>query len=848
MKAAENEKTVSHQRREEYLAALIQYLKKGDEDCLYRLYELSKIFKDEGVSPGDILALHIESLEKILADGSYPCTTAVLQTFKAFLEVISPYEMAFGHYVELKKLNLLQEVGMKLNFFVDMDSLCQFIVDKTTEMFKMEDGCLYRKDRATGGMTFRTTKGKGLEGAARDRFPISIPLKTEKEEIGEIRLARGKEKSGLDEMEKQMASILANQFALALERLRLYESLREQSVTDGLTEVFNVRYFHEVLEKEIQRARRYQRALSLVIMDIDSLKKINDSYGHLAGDTVIKDIARLIKETVREADIIVRYGGDEFVVIMPETDKKQALEAAVRILDKVREHRFEVDGGFSGATLSAGVADYTGGDMTPELLKMADEALYQAKAEGRDRACLYDLSYCKLLVDYLRTGQEADLYQVAQFGKEMMNKGMGPESIVEMHLDALKKINKAEKTYAKEVIDESFTVLMEGIMSYGMAYKEFFNSRTEGYLAEIKELIRMLSERLAGMTALYETVKVTVSSLDLDEVLSSVFNNAVKTLKADAGSLMLLDPEEGVLTIKKAHGLDEEVIRKTRIKIGEGIAGRVARSGEPMVFHGKVNSPQVKGRVKYDKVNSICAPLKSKKGVIGIVNLNRQADSEPFTEENLKLLSTMAHEAASAIENAGLYKDLHESYLSTIRALASAIEVKDLYTKGHSDAVARCAVKIAKRLDLSPYEIEGIEVAGILYDVGNIGIQEEILNKPGKLDDEEWKEVKKHPESSMKILGEINFPWDIKPIIYAHHERYDGNGYPNGLKGEEIPLGARILGVADLYDAMTSDRAYRKGLSNEVVIEELKRVSGTQLDPEIGKVFIEMLLQGEIEK
>lgn len=455
------------------------------------------------------------------------------------------------------------------------------------------------------------------------------------------------------------------------------------------------------------------------------------------------------------------------------------------------------------------------------------------------------LSYHKILENYLKTGREKYLYHVAQFGNEMMNKGMGPESVVEMHLEAVKKIGKDNRTYPKKAIDESFTVLMEGIMAYGMAYKEYFNSRTEGYLAEIRDLNKKLSERLTAMTALYETVKVMVSSLDLDEVLSSVFNNAVKTLKAETGSLMLLDPEEGILTIKRAHGLDEEIIRRTRIKMGEGIAGMAAQIGEPMVSHGRVDSPRFKGRMKYDKVNSICAPLKTKKGVVGIVNLNRQADAELFTEENLKLLSAMAYEAASAIEKAGLYKDLHESYLSTIHALASAIEVKDPYTKGHSDAVARCAAKIAKRLGLSPHEIEGIEVAAILHDVGKIGIQEDILNKPGKLDDEEWKEVKKHPESSMKILEGINFPWDIKPIVYAHHERYDGNGYPNGLKGEEVPLGARILGVADLYDAMISDRAYRKGLRKEVVIEELKRVSGTQIDPEIGKVFIKMLIKGE---
>lgn len=457
------------------------------------------------------------------------------------------------------------------------------------------------------------------------------------------------------------------------------------------------------------------------------------------------------------------------------------------------------------------------------------------------------LSYYKILIDYLKTGQETCLYQVAQFGKEMMNGGMGPESIVEMHLEALKKINKDKRTYPKKTIDESFTVLMEGIIAYGLAYKKDLNSRTKGYLSKIRELNRRLSERLIEMKALHEVVKVTDSSLDLDEALSSVFDNSIKTLKADDGSLMLLDPEEGILTIEKAYGLDEDIIRNTRIKIGENIAGMVAQSGESLVIQGRINSPQVKGRMKYEKVNSICAPLKTKKGVIGIISLNRQADAEPFTEDNLNLLSTMAHEAASAIEISILYRDIRESYLSTIRALASALEVKDTYTKGHSDTVARYAVAIAKRLGMSSQEIEGIEVAAILHDVGKIGIREEILNKPGKLDDEEWKEVKRHPEFSLKIINGINFPWDIKPIVHAHHERHNGKGYPCGLKGIESSLGARILAAADLYAAMTSDRAYRKALSKEAVIEELKRVAGTQLDPEIVKVFIEMLMQGEIE-
>ncbi len=451
-----------------------------------------------------------------------------------------------------------------------------------------------------------------------------------------------------------------------------------------------------------------------------------------------------------------------------------------------------------------------------------------------------DISYEKILRDYLRTGQKKYLCQIEKFSKELMKKRISPEVIVKMHLQAIKKITKNKRTYPKKTIDESFTFLIEGIINYETACREYLSSRKEDYLAEIRELNRKLSEKLAEMTILYETAKLTSSSLDLDEALSSAFNSVVKMLNAETGSLMLFDPEGKVLTIKKSYGLNEEIIRKTRVKKGETIVGSVAQSGEPLTIYGRADISPIKGRKKYEKVNSICVPLKTRKGVIGVVNLNRKQDTNPFTQDNLKLLFTMANDAAFAIENATLYQNLHESYLSIIRALASALELKDPYTRGHSESVSRYAVALAERLKLSPEEIEIIEVAAILHDIGKIGVQTNILNKPGKLNDEEWKEIKQHPEFSCKILKEVNFPWKIKPLIYAHHERYDGKGYPTGLKGDKIPLGARIIAVADTFAAMTSDRVYRKGLSKELTIEELKRVAGTQLDSELVKVFVEM--------
>ncbi|RJQ29300.1 MAG: diguanylate cyclase [Peptococcaceae bacterium] len=385
---------IAHQRREEYSAALVQYLKENREECLYRLYELSKSFMDEGLGPGDILALHIESMEQILAGDSLLLRpAAVFRTFRAFLEVISPYEMAFGHYAELKKLSLLQEVSMELISFLDMDSLCRYIVDKTSELLRMEEGYLFLKNKATGEMELAVAKSiqiENLKKSAGENFPVRIPLKADKLLVGEIRLG-GRKGFPPDEVEKRMISILANQFALALERLKLYKIMEEQSTTDGLTGVYNRRHFYEILAKEIHRVRRYRQKLSLMMIDIDDFKEINDCYGHLVGDAIIKNITEILKDTVRETDVVARYGGDEFVILMPDTDKKQAVNAAVRILNEIRGRKFEVDAVSLGVTLSAGVADYSVKDMSEsDLLKRADEALYRAKGEGKNRVCLHD--------------------------------------------------------------------------------------------------------------------------------------------------------------------------------------------------------------------------------------------------------------------------------------------------------------------------------------------------------------------------------------------------------------------------------------------------------------------------
>lgn len=186
-------------------------------------------------------------------------------------------------------------------------------------------------------------------------------------------------------------------------------------------------------------------------------------------------------------------------------------------------------------------------------------------------------------------------------------------------------------------------------------------------------------------------------------------------------------------------------------------------------------------------------------------------------------------------------KQLEQAELATITTLVLTEEAKDPYVRGHSKRVTRCAVEMASELGLAESERKIIERAGILHDIGKVGISDAILHKPGKLNDEEWAIIKKHPQRGSEILEPLQFLREEKDMICHHHERLDGKGYPDGLKGEEIPLGARILAVADTFDAMNSERSYRKPLSEDAIISELKKARGSQLDPRIVTAFLDLL-------
>lgn len=347
-------------------------------------------------------------------------------------------------------------------------------------------------------------------------------------------------------------------------------------------------------------------------------------------------------------------------------------------------------------------------------------------------------------------------------------------------------------------------------------------------------------QRVRELTALNQLAFALGSNIELDAVLEGALEQVVEVTSADSGSIMLLD-KEGVLTIAASIGIDEKIAATTRIPVGEGIAGWVAACKEPLTLEGSSHSEIGRELLRDDLSSAICAPVMSKDSVIGVLSVSRKRPSESFTSENMHVVTSFAGQLGVAVENARLYTDLENTFLGTISALAAAVDAKDPYTAGHSSEVTTLAVSLAEALGLEPAEIQTIRIAATLHDIGKIGIDGAILLKPGRLTDAEREMINRHPAIGADILAPLEFLREAVPMVLFHHERYGGGGYPSGISGEAIPFGARIIAVADAFNAMVSDRPYREGLSLEAAMREVRVNAGTQFDPVVADTFLKLL-------
>ena len=250
-------------------------------------------------------------------------------------------------------------------------------------------------------------------------------------------------------------------------------------------------------------------------------------------------------------------------------------------------------------------------------------------------------------------------------------------------------------------------------------------------------------------------------------------------------------------------------------------------------------------RIPANILSATIVPLKIREKVFGVLVTAVEQGETRLTEKDLYYLSFMSQNAANAIENLALYENIYENLFATLYAFVNALEVRDLYTQQHSSRVTEISIVIGEALGCTSEELDVLNFAGHLHDIGKIGIPDNILLKPGRLNREEFETIKTHPVIGANIVEQLGL-WEMeRQIIKYHHERYDGTGYPEGLKGDKIPFLARILSVADVYDAISSDRAYRKKMEESKVLSIITEGSGTQFDPQIVEVFLDLYHQGK---
>ena len=442
------------------------------------------------------------------------------------------------------------------------------------------------------------------------------------------------------EEEVLLMRTLADLIAGALHNALSFQKAQEQAITDGLTGVKTHRFFMEALSAEWKRSTRAGRAFALVLMDLDRFKFVNDFYGHLEGDLVLTRVGQILESNCRRSDVVARYGGDEFVILMPETNMEHARQLASKLRGWVAADPLLREKNISA---SFGIACYPlHGSSPQELIQVADASMYLSKHQGGNAVSTAD------------------------------------------HFDP----NEAKK-WKRDVLEAYL----------GVTLKRLFSTGPEAF-EEIYQRLRQFTESLAATEM-----------------------NDSKTAAASA------------------------------------------------------QGPQA----------------------------------------------------------------LPQAVLDTVTSLAFAIDAKDHYTQGHSQKVSAYAALIAEGLGMNDAEVEEIRLGAVLHDIGKVGIPENILNKSGPLNPEEWETMKSHVKFGAKILDPLTPLARIREMVLHHHEFFDGSGYPEALSGDKIPLGARIIAIADAYDTITSDRTYKKARHANEALAELERCANAQFDGAIVELFVRVM-------
>lgn len=645
------------------------------------------------------------------------------------------------------------------------------------------------------------------------------------------------------------------------------QSLKSEATIDKLTGLLNRAAAGEELSKMCS-----ENAGCLMMIDLDSFKLVNDIYGHEMGDKVLVACADTFRENVPEGSKVGRIGGDEFTAFATGVTTEEAVaDITSRFNREIIRKAKELMG--DDMTIPLGVS--VGGIFVPRygndytaLLKLADKALYNVKKNGKHSYDIYD--------DNIDDGKSTilDIKAISEI--------LGERSIQDVALqldkDAFSPVYRYVIRYIIRHHINACKILFTLAPENGRLDNDFYDNVDE-FGTHIRGSLRKSDIFMRNSKNQYFVFLTDIRADSVDKVILHLLagwkNKKIANLIITHETEFIGKNTDYVVTnkFKKVVIVDDDVINLQvagKILSSGGMHVIALKSGEalfeyldketdmPNLILLDVNIPGMGGFEAIKKLHS----LESAAARIPVIFLtaDESAGSEseglslgamdfirkPFVPEVLLLrarniieLTTLQHQLYYEVEQKT--RENKDLFLQIVSSLAAAIDTKDEFTKGHSSRVAEYSKMIARRLGYTEARQDEIYMIALLHDVGKIGIPDGILNKPGKLTDEEFEMIKRHSQMGASILKNIEDTPKFEKAALYHHERYDGAGYPSGLKGEDIPEEARIINVADSYDAMSSDRSYRSHLTQEMIKDELKLGMGTQFDPKFAQIMLDIV-------
>ncbi len=539
-----------------------------------------------------------------------------------------------------------------------------------------------------------------------------------------------------------------------------FHRIRELAVRDELTGLYNRHHLQDELPGVWQMAARYGFSTSIMILDIDHFKLVNDNYGHITGDRVLKELGQIARSVCRSSDLIARYGGDEIIVILPDAEPASLGKLANRMIEAVRAHTFCAGSQALHCTISIGAAGSRTRDgamlSSENLMARADEALYVAKRNGRDRSFVWTEAAA---TDATGNGEQAE--------------GVAGAS------------NSVPAPRVMVVDDDSAVLKVVGMLL-----------DMEGYTTRLLETGTDAHAAIAANPGYFDVALIDLnlndmSGLDLIKSISTIDNLLVKIVITGDATL-----DNAVNSLRHgAYDFIQKPVQLNQLRI------TLSRA------------------LEYHRL---------------------RVENQEYQQNLEEMVRRKSIELTNALQRT------RDAFDFTMRAMASMLDAREHATGAHSQRVQDITCMISRDFGIKEKQLDDIRQGALLHDIGKIATPDAILLKAGPLNEAEWKIMRQHVVTGYELISKSPDLKDSAELMLCHHEAFDGSGYPNGLKGEQIPLGARVFTLVDAYDAMRSDRPYRKGMTREAAIEEIRRRSGTQFDPTVVEVF--MRRADEIEK